>query len=77
MNGDAGFIRVANTDQKNGLYCAIYVEADATFTILTSNIEGTMTGVAFLAGVWMYGRITVAKLTSGTIHLYKMDNPAI
>lgn len=61
------------TGSATGPFNAVFVVAAATFSAWSeSGLTGTMTGVAFPAGSWIYGNINSFTLTSGTVRAYKV-----
>ena len=70
--GFDGAVVATGTGSGTGPFVAIFVVAAATFSAWSEeNLVGTMTGVAFPAGSWIYGRINSFTLTSGTVRAYK------
>lgn len=69
----AGVQVATGTGSGTGPFNAIFVVAAATFSAWAEDgLTGTMTGVAFPAGSWIYGNIKSFKLTSGTVRAYKV-----
>ena len=70
---NAGVQMATGTGSGTGPFNAIFVVAAATFSAWSeSGLTGTMTGVAFPAGSWIYGNINSFTLTSGTVRAYKV-----
>ena len=69
----AGVQVATGTGSGTGPFNAIFVVAAATFSAWAEDgLTGTMTGVAFPAGSWIYGNIKSFTLTSGTVRAYKV-----
>lgn len=72
--GENGGVYVGDTTKTDApfgkAFHAIQVIADATFSAITDNISGTMTGVAFPAGTILYGICTSFTLSSGKVIAY-------
>ena len=63
---------VTGSGSATGPFVAIFCVAATTFSAFSEeNSGGTMTGVAFPANSWIYGRINSFTLTSGTVRAYK------
>lgn len=70
---NTGVVVATGTGSGTGPFNAIFVVAAATFSAWgESGLTGTMTGVAFPAGSWIYGNIKNFTLTSGTVRAYKV-----
>lgn len=68
-----GALFASNTSLQTGPFNAVFVVAAATFTTWSEEgLTGTMTGVAFPAGSWIYGRINSFTLTSGSVRAYRV-----
>ena len=56
-------------------YSALYVTATANMSACTAHasapITGTITGIAFAAGLWIHGRFTSVTLASGSMLAYR------
>jgi hypothetical protein len=64
---------VTGTDTGTGPFNSIYVMVAATFSAWSEQGgSGTMTGIAFPAGTWIYGNINSFTLTSGTVRAHKV-----
>jgi hypothetical protein len=74
--GGKGLVVIADTalHTATSCYCAIEVLTDAVIEAYTVDasapITGTLTGVTFTAGKWLYGKFLTLKLTSGTLLAY-------
>ena len=69
----SGVVVATGTGSGTGPFNAIFVVAAATFSAWSEDgLTGTMTGVAFPAGSWIYGNIKNFTLTSGTVRAYKV-----
>lgn len=69
----AGVQVATGTGTGTGPFNAIFVVAAATFSAWSEEgLTGTMTGVAFPVGSWIYGNIKSFTLTSGTVRAYKV-----
>lgn len=60
----------SGTTTHTGNYFALQCVTDVTLTTLTGNIEGTVTGITYPAGLIIYGEFTTITLASGTAILY-------
>ena len=68
-----GAVIASTTAAQTGPFNAIYVMVAATFSAWSeADLTGTMTGVAFPAGTWIYGDIRSFTLTSGTVRAHKV-----
>lgn len=68
-----GAVVAADTVAHAGPFNSIYVMVDATFSAWSEEgLTGIMTGVAFPAGTWIYGKINSFTLTSGTVRAHKV-----
>ena len=68
-----GAVYEAGTTPRVGPFNAIFVITPATFSAWSeAGLTGTMTGVAFPAGTWIYGAINSFTLTSGAVRAYKV-----
>jgi len=68
-----GVVVATGTGSGTGPFNAIFVVAAATFSAWSeAGLTGTMTGVAFPAGSWIYGNINSFTLTGGTVRAYKV-----
>lgn len=64
---------VTGTGSGTGPFNAIFCVAATTFSAWSEQgLTGTMTGIAFPANSWIYGRINSFTLTSGTVRAYKI-----
>jgi hypothetical protein len=78
MLGGRGLEVVADTAVHTAptgqIYCALFVAVDAVINAIVADaaapITGTITGISFSAGVWLYGKFASVKLTSGTVLAY-------
>lgn len=70
MVGDLGGELVSTTAAKTGNYGVIYPLEDTTFTLVTSNIAGTWTGITFKAGIPIFGQFSAVTLATGKVILY-------
>ena len=68
---------VKHVAPSNTPYIQITVVAAATFSEFTGDpaVTGTITGIAFPAGMTIYGRVKSFTLTSGSVIAYKAACP--
>jgi hypothetical protein len=72
---DNGMHHESGTSAVTGSFFAIYVYADATFSLLThaKNTGDVLTSIAFPAGTLIPGPITAFTLTSGGVFALKNE----
>ena len=63
---------VTGTGSATGPFVAIFCVAATNFSAFSEEgLGGTITGVAFPANSWIFGRINSFTLTSGTVRAYR------
>lgn len=63
---------VTGTSSAAGPFVAIFCVAETNFSAFSEEgLSGTITGVAFPANSWIFGRINSFTLTSGTVRAYR------
>lgn len=70
--GENGGDFINDTAAKTGVWSQIQCVADCTFSVLTGNLSGTLTGITLAAGASIYGRFTAITLASGAVIAYKV-----
>lgn len=71
--GQAGAVLLTSggTSSATGDFCAIQVLDDAVVTLTWPELTGTFSSISLTAGTIIYGQITTASVSSGTILCYK------
>lgn len=68
-----GAVVAADTVAHAGPFNSIYVITAATFSAWSeAGLTGTMTGLSFPAGTWIYGNIQSFTLSAGAVRAHKV-----